>query len=190
MSFTIRTATLDDAPAIAAIYAPYVVSSAVSFEDVPPPASEIARRINDTIEFYPWLVAESEGVVIGYAYANRFRERTAYRFACETSIYVAGDLHGQGVGHTLYRALLDTLTEQGFTQAVAWIAMPSEPSIELHESMGFQRAGFLRTIGFKHGQWRDISIWQRALAPVNGPPEEPATFQDTGIASRDFKNVK
>lgn len=187
MTITIRTATTEDAPMIAAIYAPYVLSSAVSFEDVPPPPSEIARRLSETIVYFPWLVAENDGTVMGYAYANRFRDRNAYRFACETSIYVAGDLHGRGIGHNLYRVLLDTLTEQGYTQAVAWIAMPSEASIELHISMGFQRAGFLRSIGFKHGQWRDIAVLQKTLIPVNGPPEEPRTFADTGIVTRDLK---
>jgi phosphinothricin acetyltransferase len=187
MTIKIRTATIDDAGAIAAIYAPYVASSAVSFEDVPPPPHEIARRMNDTIDHFPWIVAESGGVIMGYAYANRFRDRNAYRFACETSIYVAGDLHGQGIGHSLYRVLLDTLTEQGFTQAVAWIAMPSQSSVELHESIGFKRTGFLGSIGFKHGEWRDIAIWQKTLIPVNGPPEEPQTFKDTGIVTLEEK---
>ncbi len=179
----IRPATTADAQAIAAIYAPYVESSAVSFEEEVPSAEQIAERMALKDGLYPWLIAtSSEGSgVMGFACASRFRERPAYRFAVETSIYVAGDLQRNGVGRMLYDALIDTLEFQGFTQAIAAIALPNDASIKLHEAMGFFRAGIYREIGFKHGQWRDVGLWQRELATPENPPPEPKSFRQVGV---------
>lgn len=183
----IRPATIADAEAIAAIYAPYVVSSAVSFEDRAPSAADIAERMQERAGLYPWLVGVStdEDTVLGYAYAARFRERPAYRFAVETSIYIGGELQRNGIGRMLYGALLDTLESQGFTQAIASIALPNDASIKLHEAMGFFRAGIYREIGYKHGQWRDVGIWQRELATAENPPPEPKSFTEVGVVRFD-----
>jgi phosphinothricin acetyltransferase len=179
----IRPATAEDAAAIAQIYAPYVVTSAVSFEDEAPSPSTIAERMELRDNFYPWLAAVSteSDTVLGFAYATRFRERPAYRFAVETSVYVTGELQRNGVGRMLYEALIDTLESQGFTQAIAAIALPNDASIKLHEAMGFFRAGIYREIGFKHGQWRDVGLWQRQLATSEIPPPEPRSFKDVGV---------
>lgn len=179
----IRAATPDDAVRIAAIYEPYVVTSAVSFEDEAPSAATIAERMQLKDGLYPWLVAVStdEGTVLGFSYASRFRERPAYRFAVETSVYVAGELQRNGVGRMLYEALVDTLETQGFTQALANIALPNDASIKLHEALGFFRAGIYREIGYKHGQWRDVGLWQRELAQPVVPPVEPRSFRDVGV---------
>lgn len=179
----IRAATAADADAIARIYAPYVATSSVSFEDVAPDAEEIARRIALFDGLYPWLVcmAAEDGTLLGFAYASRFRERPAYRFTVETSVYVAGELQRNGIGQMLYAALLDTLEAQGFTQAIATIAIPNDGSIRLHEAMGFFRAGNFREIGYKQGQWRDVGYWQRELAAPSHPPIEPRPFSITGV---------
>ncbi|API58006.1 GNAT family N-acetyltransferase [Tardibacter chloracetimidivorans] len=183
----IRPATAEDAAAIAQIYAPYVVTRSVSFEDNPPSPGTIADRMEYRDGFYPWLVATSsdDGTVLGFAYATQFRERHAYRFAVETSVYVAGELQRNGVGRMLYEALIDTLAAQGFTQAIAAISLPNDASIKLHEALGFFRAGVYREIGFKHGAWRDVGLWQRELATAEVPPPEPRSFKEVGVVRLD-----
>ncbi len=169
----LRAATLGDAAAIAAIYAPHVLGGVVSFEVEPPDAAAIAARMAASDGFYPWLVAARKGEVLGYAYASKFRERAAYRFAVETSIYVADAAQRQGVGRTLYAALLATLRAQGFVQAIGGIALPNPASVALHEGLGFDHAGTYREIGYKHGQWIHVGIWQCPLNPPAAAPDEP-----------------
>jgi len=180
----LRAATSDDANAIAAIYAPHVLAGTVSFETEAPDARAMRSRMAASSGLYPWLVAtngEATGGVLGYAYATRFSEREAYRWAVETSIYVADIAQRQGVGRLLYEALIDTLRAQGFAQALGRIALPNNQSIALHESVGFRRAGVFREIGYKHGQWIDVGYWQCELAEPASPPQEPKRFADTGM---------
>jgi len=181
MSFLIRAATTADAPAIAAIYAPYVETLSVSFEQRAPSPKEMARRIETITETYPWLIAEADGEVVGYAYGFRFRERWAYRFTVETAIYIAAHRQREGIGRRLYMALIRTLSAQGFTQAVATIAVPNDNSIEMHEAVGFKRAGVWRSVGFKQGEWRDVGLWQRPLALMEPEPDEPRPFSEVGL---------
>lgn len=183
---TIRAATPADAAAIAAIYAPYVLSGTVSFETDAPDARQMRARMAASDGFYPWMVATSgddgDGSgVLGYAYAGRFRDRPAYRYVVETSIYVAGATQGRGVGRLLYEALVDTLRAQGFTQAIGVIALPNDASITLHEQVGFRRAGVYREIGFKQGQWIDVGFWQCELNDSAIPPVEPRPFAAVGV---------
>ena len=140
----IRAARPEDAAAIAAIYAPYVLTGTVSFEIDPPDARQMRARMAASDGLYPWIVAtngEADGGVLGYAYATKFRDRPAYRYVVETSIYVAGTVQRQGIGRLLYEALIDTLRAQGFTQAIGVISLPNDASIRLHEAVGFRRAG-------------------------------------------------
>ena len=169
----IRPAGLDDAGAIAAIYAPYVIGSAISFENEPPAAAEMCRRIAEGGGLYPWLAAEDASGLVGYAYACAFRTRPAYRFAVETSVYVREGEGGRGIGAALYRPLLATLEAQGFTQAIAAITLPNDASVRLHERFGFARAGTYSQVGWKLGGWRDVGLWQRPLAAAATPPREP-----------------
>ena len=169
----IRLATAADAAAIASLYAPYVEESAVSFETSPPDAEEMRRRIEAGGGLHPWLVAEEEGVVIGYASATAFRARPAYRYTVETSIYLGARYGGRGVGTSLYRLLNETLEAQGFAQAIGAITLPNAASVRLHEALGFSTAGVYRQVGYKLGQWHDVGLWQRALAPACNPPTEP-----------------
>lgn len=169
----LRDATPDDAAAIADIYAPFVTASAVSFETEPPDEAAMRARIDAGGELYPWLVAEEDGSVLGYAYAARFRDRPAYRFVVETSVYLRADAVGRGLGRQLYQPLLARLESQGFTQAIAAITLPNEASVRLHERLGFERAGTYRRVGWKFGAWHDVGLWQRALAVAGTPPAEP-----------------
>ena len=174
---TIRLATADDAADIATLYAPFVTDSGASFETVPPTVAEMAARIAAGGDLYPWFVAlDATGAIAGYAYACAFRARRAYRFAVETSVYVAAEAHGRGIGRTLYERLLPLLEAQGFTQAIAAITLPNDPSVKLHERLGFAQAGIYRDVGWKLGAWRSVGLWQRALAPPQDPPPEPVPY--------------
>lgn len=181
----IRAATPDDAAAIAAIYAPFVLSGTVSFETEAPDTRQIRARMASSGGLYPWLVATNGdpegGGVLAYAYASQFRDRPAYRYVVETSIYVAGAVQGQGAGRLLYEALIDTLRVQGFTQAIGAIALPNDGSIRLHEAVGFRRAGVYREVGYKQGQWIDVGFWQCELNEPSVPPAEPKPFSEVGL---------
>lgn len=180
----VRAATPEDAAAIAAIYAPHVLAGTVSFETEAPDARAMRTRMASSQGLYPWMVATNGaemGGVLGYAYATRFSEREAYRWAVETTIYIADVAQRQGVGRLLYEALIDTLRAQGFTQAIGRIALPNNQSIGLHESVGFRRAGVFREIGYKQGQWIDVGYWQCELADPTNPPAEPKRFADVGV---------
>jgi L-amino acid N-acyltransferase YncA len=175
-----RAATPEDAAAIAEIYGYFVRGSAVSFETEPPDEAAMRSRIESGGDLYPWLVAEADGKVLGYAYAARFRDRPAYRFAVETSVYLRPDSAGRGIGRRLYEPLLAMLRAQGFTQAIAAITLPNEASVRLHERLGFERAGTYRQVGWKVGAWHDVGLWQRALAAAAIPPEEPRPLSVIG----------
>jgi phosphinothricin acetyltransferase len=164
-----------DAGACAEIYAPYVRDTAVSFEDEPPDARELRRRIECTERTHPWLVAETAGGgVAGYAYATAHRDRAAYRWAADVAVYVAPDQQGQGIGTRLYGDLLPLLARQMIRIAVAGITLPNEASVALHEAFGFKPVGVYRRIGWKAGGWRDVGWWQvELLAPSEGKPPEP-----------------
>jgi len=181
----LRAATPDDAAAIAAIYATYVLSGTVSFETDAPDARAMRNRMASSNGLYPWIVATNGdpdgGGVLGYAYANQFRDRPAYRYVVETSIYMSGANQGVGAGRLLYDALVDTLRAQGFTQAIGVITLPNDGSISLHESVGFRRAGVYREVGYKQGRWIDVGFWQRALNDSKVPPVEPKPFSEVGV---------
>ena len=181
----IRAATPADAGAIAAIYAPHVLVGTASFETEAPDAAGMAARMAAGDGLYPWLVAttgpEADDGVVAYAYATRFRERPAYRFVVETTVYVADAAQRQGAGRLVYEALVDTLRAQGFTQAIGAVALPNEGSIALHEAVGFRRAGVYREVGYKHGQWIDVGYWQCVLHEPATPPVEPRRFAEVGV---------
>ena len=181
---TIRAARPEDAGAIAAIYAPYVLGGTVSFETDAPDARAMRTRMAASDGLYPWIVAtsgEDDSGVMAYAYAGRFRDRPAYKYVVETSVYVAGAVQGQGTGRLVYEALIDTLRAQGFTQAIGVISLPNDQSIKTHEAVGFHRAGVYREIGFKLGRWIDVGFWQCELNDSMVPPAEPKRFADVGV---------
>jgi phosphinothricin acetyltransferase len=171
MAVLVRLAKPADAAAIAAIYRPYVEGSRISFEESAPDVGEIERRMASPV--HPWLVAEEDGRVLGYASSSPYHRRPAYRWTVETSIYLAAEAQGRGLGKRLLSSLIELLTKQGYVTAIAAIALPNATSVALHEQLGFSPAGTYRGVGFKLGQWTDVSLWQRDLAPRTSTPEEP-----------------
>ncbi len=157
---SIRPATPADARSIAEIYAPYVADTAISFEETPPDAAEIARRMEGA---HLWLVDETDGDITGYAYATPWRSRHAYRFTVETTVYVASEQHGRGVGRRLYEELLAQLGALGFVTAVAGITLPNEQSVEFHRSLGFGDVGTFPKVGYKFDTWYDTGWMSREL---------------------------
>ena len=182
MGAAIRLVTSADAAAIAAIYRPYVEQSRISFEEQSPDAAEMERRIRgDVPGYHPWLVAEERGRLLGFASSAPFRRRPAYRWTVETGIYVAEDATGRGIGRLLLSRLLGVLEAQGYAAAIGAIALPNEASVALHERLGFSHTGTYRQVGFKMGEWLDVGLWQRELAPRTTTPQEPRRFDQSYI---------
>jgi phosphinothricin acetyltransferase len=177
----IRLARESDADALAAIYRPIVEATAISFETVAPDAHEMARRISDTLRSYPWLVCDLGGRIIGYAYATRHRVRGGYQWSVDTSVYIDETYRRRRVGQGLYRSLVGILAAQGFFNAFAGIALPNPASVALHESMGFEKLGVYRRVGYKLGAWHDVGWWQLMLQDYREPPGPPL---DLAAASR------
>jgi L-amino acid N-acyltransferase YncA len=186
----IRVAEEGDGPPIAAIYGPYVRDTAISFEIEPPTAQMMADRIARTLETHPWLVAEIGGKVVGYAYAGKHRERPAYRWTVDTTIYLDTSVHRRGIGRALYLILLEILRDQGFCSAFAEIVLPNAGSIRLHESLGFGAIGIHEHIGFKLGCWHDIGYWRMALAQPTLSPCDPVAFADLRVTSGFVKRLQ
>jgi L-amino acid N-acyltransferase YncA len=170
MASRIRNVNPTDAPAIQRIYAPYVTDRATSFEMVPPDAAEMERRIRDTIDQYPWLVFESDGEVLGYAYAGTHNPRHAYQWSVNVSVYLDARVHRRGVGRALYTALFDLLRRQRYVNAYAGITLPNEASVGLHEAMGFVTVAVYPRVGFKFGRWHDTTWLHLRLVEEDGPP--------------------
>jgi len=161
----IRDATPDDAAACAAIYAPYVRATAVSFELEPPTTGEMAQRIAAAQRTHAWVVLEHDGPVVGYAYGSGFKSRPAYRWSCEVSVYLEPGRQRMGGGRALYEALLRRLAALGFRVAVAGMTLPNDASVALHAALGFEPVGTYRRIGWKNGSWHDVAFVQRHLTP-------------------------
>jgi phosphinothricin acetyltransferase len=172
----IRIASAEDAQAIHAIYCPSVIHGTATFETLAPTVEDMSERILKRLQHYPWLVWEEAGVVLAYAYAGRFRERAAYDWIAETSIYVHSDAQRRGIARQLYGCLLEVMRLQGINQAVGVITLPGEISVALHETMGFIPAGVWRQCGYKLGRWWDVGVWQKSLLPAEASPSPPIPF--------------
>jgi phosphinothricin acetyltransferase len=167
----IRLARAHDAAPVAAIYAPFVTGTATSFEYSPPDAAEMAARIASTLVYAPYLVQEIEGEVLGFAYASKHRERAAYQWSVDVSVYVHERARRKGVGRALYTSLFALLRLQGFYTAHAGITLPNPASVGLHEALGFRPVGVYQSVGFKRGGWHDVGWWQLPLRARTGTPE-------------------
>jgi L-amino acid N-acyltransferase YncA len=161
----LRLATPADGDDVAAIYAPYVRDTAISFELRPPDGTEMAARIAGTLERTPWVIAEVDGAVRGYAYAGRFRDRPAYDWSVESGIYVDAASRGLGLGRTLMDALVAVLRLQGFRLLIAGVTPPNPASVGLHLALGFRRVGLFEGVGHKFGAWQDVEFFELELAP-------------------------
>lgn len=160
----IRDATLDDAASIRDIYDYYIENTTVSFEEESVSREEMEARIAAKIQAdMPWLVWEQDGEIQGYAYAGRWKERSAYRSCAESTVYVKNGCRRQGIGSNLYNSLLEKLREKGFHVVMAVISVPNEPSARLHERSGFEKMACFREVGFKFDRWLDVEYWELLL---------------------------
>jgi phosphinothricin acetyltransferase len=160
----LRAATAADADAVAAIYNHYVAHTIVTFEEEAVAASEMALRIQSiAAASLPWLIAERQGEVVGYAYSRPWRERRAYRFSAEVTVYVAPGSTGGGVGSRLYERLLPLTQRRGIHAVVGVIALPNDASVALHEKFGLSKVAHLKEVGFKFERWIDVGYWERVL---------------------------
>src|SRR5579875_1765070 len=172
---TLRAARPADAAAIAAIYAPYVTGTAISFEEVPPSVGVIAARMTASPRL-PWWVAVDGGTVAGFAYAAPHRSRAAYRWSVEVSVYLAPSYRGRGLGMALYRRLLPEVRGLGYVSAYVGITLPNPASVRLHERAGFTPVGVFRDVGYKHGRWHDVGWWHLPLADPPADPADPRSW--------------
>jgi phosphinothricin acetyltransferase len=167
----LRPAHPQDCGELLSIYRPYVENTTVSFETRTPSSQEFLSRIVTFSEKFPYLVAEEQGEILGYAYAHAFHDRAAYGWTVETSIYVAQNCRRNHVGSRLYTALLRLLTLQGVKNACAVVTVPNEPSLAFHQALGFQVSGIMPDFGFKLGAWHPVAYLTLALGEKTIPPE-------------------
>lgn len=159
----LRNCTPTDAAQICDIYNYYVRETVVTFEESPVPEADMARRITDITSNLPWLVWDVDGVILGYAYATPWKARAAYRHAVESSIYLAPQATGKGLGSRLYTALIADLRQRGLHCVIGGAALPNPASVALHERLGFSRVAEFREVGFKFGGWIDVAYWELML---------------------------
>jgi L-amino acid N-acyltransferase YncA len=174
----LRIAEPRDAASIAEIYRPYVEKTAITFEEDPPGAAEMEAKIKKLLATLPFLVYEEGPRILGYAYATRYRERAAYRWSLEDSVYLREGAAGRGLGRLLLSALLDILRELNYIKVYAVIAPPNPASVRLHEALGFAPLGRFADTAFKLGAWQAIDWMELGLCPIPPVPEEPIAFPD------------
>lgn len=175
---TIRLATPDDAPAIAAIYGPYCDGTVISFEETAPSSEEMARRIATIGATRPWIVLVNNGGIIGYAYASPHHDRSSYRWSVSTAIYIGRAHHRRGAGRALYTTLFALLRALGYRQATAGITLPNPASVGLHTAFGFAPVGVYRRIGYKMGDWHDVGWYQAEIQPPSPNPVDPRSIRE------------
>jgi L-amino acid N-acyltransferase YncA len=183
---SIRLATADDAEAILGIYTPYITGTVITFEYDVPSLEEFRGRILDTLKEHPYLVCVIDGRVIGYAYAHRLRERAAYQWDSELSVYVDSATQHRGIGKALYTCLIDLLKLQNLVTVYGVVTVPNPASEKLHTTLGFERTGYFKNTGYKFGKWIDVAWYEKAIRdlPANPEPFVPFTSVDPDEVSR------
>lgn len=184
--YIIRRAELSDAPTLLALYAPYVNTS-ITFETNVPTLAEFEKRITTISARYPYLVAEIDGHIVGYAYAHEFKERAAYQWGSELSIYLDEQVHARGLGKKMYKALIEILRLQNIHTVYGIVTLPNEKSQRLHESLDFSLAGIMHKSGYKLGAWRDVAWYERAIAPYENSPQPFKPLSE--ISARALENI-
>lgn len=169
----VRMVIKEDAAEILAIYSPYILNSATSFETEVPPVEQFQKRIEDCIQKYPWMVCVIDEQIAGYVYATKHREREAYQWTCECSVYIHRDFKGKEIGKELYQLLFQVLKLQQFRNVYAGITLPNEASIRLHEKCGFRRFATYENIGFKSGNWHSVGWWKLQINNYDLQPLPP-----------------
>ncbi len=185
----IREASTGDADALSKIYKYYVENFPYSFEYVAPSAEEFAERITNIVKRFPFFVCEDNGEVLGFAYAHQFKERKAYQWVCETSIYTKIGCTQKGIGSMLYAELLPALKRQGYVKAYAVLGCPNQGSEIFHTKMGFTLAATLSDIGYKLGSWRDIKYYVLELNPFREDMSEPVTYSQIRSQEQDYSTL-
>ena len=156
----IRNVNVEDAAQIAEIYNYYIKNTHQTFETEVLSADEMRERIAKIVEDYPYLVAEEDGEIYGYACATQFKMRQAYEFSAEVSIYVKNDAKQKGIGTRLYEKLFEELKETDIHAIIAGISLPNDPSVKFHEKLGFTKVARFREVGYKLGRWVDVGYWE------------------------------
>lgn len=174
--YTMRLANVSDSKAILEIYAPYITDTAVSFETTVPSVDVFSLRIGEIAATYPFLVCEADGRIVGYAYASKHRERAAYLYDVDLSIYVLPEYHGTGIASNLYGCLFDLLGELGYKNAYAACTEPNTQSMGFHSKFGFTIIGTHRKTGYKFGQWYDVTWLEKTIAEHDEKPKTPLTI--------------
>ena len=159
-----RSVSYQDAEQVAAIYNYYVEHTIVTFEEETVSSAEITKRIDKVLALnLPWIVVEEQGVILGYAYAGKWQERSAYRFSVETTVYLAPDARGRGLGTALYQELIEQLKALGVNAVIGGVTLPNDASVALHEKIGMKKVGHFHEVGFKFDRWCDVGFWQLNL---------------------------
>ncbi len=179
---SIRIAKSTDAASILSIYAPYVLNTAITFETALPSIKEFEQRIITCLEIRPWIVFETDGIIAGYAYAAKHRERSAYQWCVESSVYVSDHFQKKGIATSLYTTLFKVLKYQGFINVYAGITLPNDKSIGFHKKFGFTKIAEYTNIGYKLNKWNSVSWWQLQLNDYSGDPSAPIKFPDVDDA--------
>lgn len=175
---SIRLATPADAKAILDIYAPYIENTSFTFETDVPSVENFSDRISTNLINWPWLVCEIDGKIAGYAYATRHRERTAYQWCTESSVYIHDDYQRAGIAKALYRTLFEILKQQGFRNVYAVINLPNDRSVTFHESCGFKYFATYEKVGYKLGKWKNVGWWRLSINEYGDEPEAPIKFAE------------
>lgn len=177
-SLTIRLVHPEDYSGILDIYAPYIQHTAISFEYDVPSFDDFSRRIEEVIAFHPWLIAAIKDQIIGYAYAGKHRTRKAYQWSAESSVYIAADYHGRGIGKVLYQALFQVLRLQGIINVYAGITLPNIKSESFHTAMGFTPVGIYHAVGYKFEKWHDVLWMEMSLHHHTNLPPAPRSWHE------------
>jgi phosphinothricin acetyltransferase len=182
----IRLANKDDAKGILDIYNPYIENTSFTFETEVPSLNDFQKRIEDYLDNWPWLVCEDNGIIAGYAYSSKYRERKGYQWGVESSVYIHDDYLLLGIGKALYEALLEILKKQGFRNVYAVINLPNERSVKFHEKCGFTFLAIYPNVGYKLGEWKNVGWWQIILNEFCLEPEPPVKFSEI---KKDFLEI-
>ena len=176
----LRLADEKDAAGILSIYAPYIESTSFTFETEVPSIEEFSERIKMYLTNWPWLVCEIDGVIAGYTYATRHRERTAYQWSTECSVYIHDDFQQMGIARALYTALFEILKKQGFRNVYAVINLPNEKSVSFHVRCGFEYFATYEKVGYKLGKWKNVGWWRLIINEFDDEPAAPIKFSELG----------
>jgi L-amino acid N-acyltransferase YncA len=174
----IRLATLSDAAQIREIYSPNILDASISFETEVPSTEEMQNRIETILQKYPWIVCEVNGTIAGYVYASKHRDREAYQWSCECSIYMQDNFKGKGIGKELYQLLFHILKLQGFKNVYAGITLPNTGSVSIHEKCGFKHFATYENIGYKFGAWHSVGWWKLQINDYDLQPPPPLKLSE------------